>query len=195
MPNSPHTVIVSGTLSTPSKTTALGEAIGASLVEHHGGDVQTIEVAALTGEIGRSLITGHTTEVLQDAVRRIEHADLLVAVSPVFKGSYSGLFKHLFDLVDPYALTAKPVILGATGGSQRHSLTVDYELRPLFTYFNANVSPIGVYATGDDFVDYQAVSTQLLQRIDRAASTLAVGASAADGGLNRVPEAAAVALG
>lgn len=172
MSTAPNIALVSGTLSSPSKTTVLGQAIAHAVQRTYGGEIITTEIAALLGDLGTSLTAGSSTSALKAHVASIENADILVAVSPVFKGSYSGLFKHLFDLIDPYALTSKPVIVGATGGSDRHSLVVDYELRPLFNYFNAHVSPVGVFATGDDFVDSEIITPGLLQRIDRAAATL-----------------------
>ncbi|QAB17317.1 hypothetical protein Leucomu_04705 [Leucobacter muris] len=167
-------VVVSGTLSRLSKTTVLGRAIAEAVREYRDGEISVIEIAQLAEEIGRSLILGAPTEPLRAAIAEVENADVLVAVSPVFKGGYSGLFKHFFDLVDPYALTNRPVILGASGGSVRHSLVVDYELRPLFTYLNAAVSPVGVFATSDDFADGAIADRGLLARIDRAAVSLAV---------------------
>lgn len=170
-------VVVSGTLSRSSKTTVLGGAIAEAVREYRPGEISVIEIAQLTEEIGRSLILGAPTDTLRSALSEVENADVLVAVSPVFKGGYSGLFKHFFDLIDPYALTNRPVILGASGGSVRHSLVVDYELRPLFTYLNAAVSPVGIFATGDDFGDGGIVNRALLARIDRAAVSLAAHSS------------------
>ncbi len=64
-------------------------------------------------------------------------ADGVIAVTPVFTASYSGLFKSFFDLIDPTALTGTPVLIGATGGTARHSLVLDHALRPLFAYLRA----------------------------------------------------------
>lgn len=179
-------VVVSGTLSSPSKTTALGRAMASAVETYRAGDVRVIEIADLTRDIGDSLISGEMTPGLREALDAVEAADVLVAVSPVFKGSYSGLFKHFFDLVEPYALTNKPVLLGASGGSNRHSLVVDYELRPLFNYFNSLVSPVGIFATGGDFDGTQVTSRPLLQRIDRAAAGIVSVVAA-------VPESARIA--
>ena len=48
-------------------------------------------------------------------------------------------------------LTDMPVLIGATGGTERHSLVLEHALRPLFSYLRAIVSPTGVYAATDDF--------------------------------------------
>lgn len=173
MNSAPQIALVSGTFSSPSKTSALGQAVASAVQRTYGGAVHTTEVAGLLREFGISLTTGSTTATLQRHISAVEQADIVIAVSPVFKGSYSGLFKHFFDLLDPYALTGRPVILGATGGGDRHSLVVDYELRPLFNYFNAHVSPVGLFATDADFVDYEIITPALVQRIDRAVNSLA----------------------
>ena len=90
--------------------------------------------------------------------------------SPVYKGSYTGLFKHLFDLIDPAALAGKPVLLTATGGGDKHALVIEHQMRPLFGFFEAFTLPTGVYASGADFSDGVPASPALLSRIDRALS-------------------------
>ena len=92
--------------------------------------------------------------------------------SPVYKGTYTGLFKHLFDLIDPKALKDKPIVLTATGGSERHALVVDHGLRPLFAFFTADILSTGIYATEPDFVDYQPHSINLKARIERVVDEL-----------------------
>ncbi len=103
----------------------------------------------------------------------IETADLLVVASPVYRGSYPGLLKHLFDLVDLNALIDTPVLLAATGGSERHALVLDHQLRPLFSFFQAITLPIGVYASEADFANYQITSDPLRARIQLAAERAA----------------------
>src|SRR5699024_5019587 len=98
----------------------------------------------------------------------IERADLVIAASPVFRGSYTGMFKALWDLVDPVAMRGKPVVLGATGGSRRHQLMIDQTMRPLFAYFGALITPTAVYAAAEDFGVAGAMAAELSQRVQRA---------------------------
>ncbi len=93
----------------------------------------------------------------------IERPDLLVVATPVYRGSYTGLFKHLFDFVHHEKLVDVPVLLAATGGSDRHALIIDHQLRPLFSFFQALTLPVGVYASEADFSNYQ-ISSEALQR-------------------------------
>lgn len=102
----------------------------------------------------------------------MEEADVLVVGSPVYKGSYSGLFKHVFDLVGPDSLLGKPVLLCASGGGYRHALVVEHQLRPLFGFFGALTVPIAVYASERDFLDGRLVDAAVLDRIDLAVNGL-----------------------
>jgi FMN reductase len=103
----------------------------------------------------------------------IEQADALIVGTPVYKGAYTGLFKHAFDLVDPRALVGKPVLLTATGGGPRHALVVEHALRPLFSFFEALTIPTAVYASDADFVDGQLAEAGVVARVSTAAQQLA----------------------
>lgn len=106
------------------------------------------------------------------ALEVILSADALVVGSPVYKGSYTGLFKHLIDLIDPEALRGKPVLLTATGGGDRHALMVEHQLRPLFGFFEAQTLPTALYASDRDFSDGVPTAPALLDRLDRAVDQL-----------------------
>ena len=96
-------------------------------------------------------------------------ADALVIGSPVYKGSYPGLFKHFIDLIEPERLYGKPVLLSATGGGDRHALMVEHQLRPLFGFFMAHSLPTAIYAAARDFgPDNEIRSQDLIARIDKA---------------------------
>ena len=96
-------------------------------------------------------------------------ADALVIGSPVYKGSYPGLFKHFIDLIEPERLYGKPVLLSATGGGDRHALMVEHQLRPLFGFFMAHSLPTAIYAAARDFgPDNEIRSQDLITRIDKA---------------------------
>ncbi|MGO4760489.1 CE1759 family FMN reductase, partial [Streptomyces sp. 2MCAF27] len=98
----------------------------------------------------------------------------LIVVTPVFTASYSGLFKSFFDLIDPDALTGKPVLIAATGGTARHSLVLEHALRPLFSYLRAAVVPTAVYAASEDWGSGGDEYTEGLPvRIRRAGGELA----------------------
>ncbi|HEY1180241.1 MAG TPA: CE1759 family FMN reductase, partial [Phytomonospora sp.] len=121
-----------------------------------------------------NLVTGFANTRLQTALDAVAAADGLIAVTPVFSASYSGLFKSFFDVLDNTALTGKPVLAAATGGTARHSLALEHALRPLFAYLRAVVVPTAVYAASEDWGGSGDPLTDTLpSRIDRAAGELA----------------------
>ncbi|WP_329280499.1 FMN reductase [Streptomyces sp. NBC_00691] len=149
-------VAVSAGLSSPSSTRLLADrllqAARHRLAEQeYAVDVQVVELRDLAVDIANNLVTGFPSGRLQDAIDAVAGADGVIAVTPVFTASYSGLFKSFFDLIDPVALTGTPVLVGATGGTARHSLVLDHALRPLFAYLRALVVPTAVYAASEDW--------------------------------------------
>ena len=167
-------VVVTAGLTVPSSTRLLADQIAeatSTQVTARGESVELefVELREVAGELATFMVTGGIpTPRLTDLKARIAAADGLIAVSPVFNASYSGLFKMFFDAVDPDALTGTPVLVAATAGSARHSLVLDFAMRPLFTYLRAVVIPTGVFAATEDFGSHG-----LSDRIQRAAAQLA----------------------
>ncbi|TWV40316.1 oxidoreductase [Streptomyces misionensis] len=163
-------VVVSAGLSVPSSTRLLADRLAAAVVRRADAevDVQVIEVRDLAVEIAHHLTNGFPGGALAAAQDAVTGADGLIVVTPVFSASYSGLFKSFFDVLDKDALTGKPVLIAATGGTARHSLVLDHALRPLFSYLKAVVVPTGVYAASEDWG-----AEGLAERIERAGQELA----------------------
>lgn len=159
---------VSGSLTDPSRTTALVEAIVATFGEALPIDSHIITLHELGKHLGGSLTRKGLPEVAERELQRIEGADLLVVATPVYRASFTGLFKYLFDFVDQYALVDTPVLLAATGGSERHALIIEHQLRPLFGFFQSLALPVGVYAHDSDFTDYRVSNQLLTDRIEKA---------------------------
>ncbi|WP_030177733.1 FMN reductase [Streptomyces sp. NRRL S-813] len=177
-------VAVSAGLSTPSSTRLLAdrlaEAARADLAaEGHEVRTEVIELRELAVAVANHLVTGFPPPRLASAIDAVTGADGLIAVTPVFTASYSGLFKSFFDLIDPDALTGTPVLIAATGGTARHSLVLEHALRPLFTYLRAGVVPTAVYAASEDWGSGGDEYTEgLPARIQRAGGELAVAMAA-----------------
>ena len=165
-----HIVGLAGSLSRPSKTRALVDLVTARGAAALGASAATYDLTDLQPELGTAFNVGGLGGAAGKIVASILSADALVVGSPVYKGSYTGLFKHLFDLIDPAALAGKPVLLTATGGGDKHALVIEHQLRPLFGFFEAATLPTGIYASGADFTDCLPTSPQLLARIERAVS-------------------------
>jgi len=159
---------ISGSLHEPSKTTALVRALIDAFAARTEIDARVVELTqigpALAGALRRDELAPGVEAVLQE----IESADLIIAASPVYRASFTGLFKHLFDFVGQYALVGKPVLLAATGGGERHALIIEHQLRPLFSFFQALTLPLGVYASDTDFDGYVLREGAIPQRIDQA---------------------------
>jgi FMN reductase len=166
-------VVVTAGLGTPSSTRLLSDRLAEAAVralEAAGEDaeVTVVELRALAHALADNLLTGFPSGDLAEAVEAVRRADGLVAVTPVFSASYSGLFKTFFDVLEPETLAGTPVLLGATAGTPRHSLVLEHAMRPLFSYLRAVVVPTAVFAASEDFG-----STGLADRVERAAAELA----------------------
>jgi len=161
-------VAVSGSLTAPSRTTALVEAITESFGRVIPIDAHLIALNHLGPHLAGALTRKELPEVAEEELQRIENADLLIVATPVYRASFTGLFKYLFDFVDQYALVDTPVLLAATGGSERHALIIEHQLRPLFGFFQSLALPVGVYAHDSDFTDYRISNEQLTERIEKA---------------------------
>ncbi|MCX4828619.1 NAD(P)H-dependent oxidoreductase [Streptomyces sp. NBC_01016] len=161
-------VVVSAGLSAPSSTRLLADRLAAATTERVDAEVEVLELRDYATEIAQHFVTGFPPVRLAAALDAVAAADGLIAVTPVFSASYSGLFKSFFDLIDKDALTGKPVLVGATGGTARHSLVTEHALRPLFTYLRAVVLPTAVYAASEDWGE-----EGLAARIARAGGELA----------------------
>lgn len=148
--------VVSAGVREPSSTRLLADRLGEATVSSLAargitGRVATVDVRLLAQDLTTVLLTGVTSPALSQALRTVTRADGLVAVSPIYSGSYNGLFKTFFDVVEAGALTDMPVLLGATAGTARHSLAIEHAMRPLFAYLGAVATPTAVFAATDDF--------------------------------------------
>ena len=173
-------VVVSAGTSVPSSTRMLADRLMSATrhaLARHGHDVHVtvLEARELAHEVVDATITRFPGERLAAAMDEISRADGLIAVTPTYNQSYSGLFKALFDVIEPGAIAGVPVALGATGGTARHSLAIDYALRPMFAYLKADVVPTTVFAASEDFgsVPTSADEDSLATRTGRVGTELA----------------------
>lgn len=169
-------VVISAGLSTPSSTSNVSDTIARAVsaaVTARGEslEIHLVELSELIPDLSTALSTGIGTPRLEEVKQQLSSADALVAVTPVFKASYSGLFKTFFDVLDAEALVDMPVLIGATAGTARHSLVLDFALRPLFTYMRAIVVPTGIFVATEDFGGVESEAIHI--RIQRAANELA----------------------
>lgn len=165
---------ISGSTGRPSRTLALTQRVIDDISKTIPVNSHIIDVSQIAVPLGSTLFRSDLPANIEQELQRIESADLLVVAIPVYKGGYPGHFKHLFDLIDVFSLVDTPVILAATGGSDRHTLVIEYQLRPLFSFFQALTLPVSIYATAADFTDYNVTGEALQKRISDAVAQLPV---------------------
>ncbi|HEX5541357.1 MAG TPA: FMN reductase [Micromonospora sp.] len=169
--------VVSAGMSQPSSTRLLADQLAAATREELDQrdvrlDIHTIELRDHAHDVVNHLLTGFPPTPLQAAIDKVTGADALIAITPIYNASYSGLFKSFFDILQAESLVDKPVLIAATGGTVRHSLALDHALRPMFTYLRAVVVPTSVFAAPEDWAGSTAEGP-LSNRIQRAGRELA----------------------
>ena len=167
-------VVITAGVSQPSSSRLLADRLAQAVGNALGGlgesaDITVVELREHAKDLANHFVTGFGAPKLTAVLQQVAEADAVIAVSPIFSASYSGLFKMFFDVLEQDALTGKPVLIGATGGTARHSLALEYALRPLFSYLHAVVVPTAVFAAPEDW----ASENVLADRLDRAADELA----------------------
>src|SRR5690349_16840581 len=165
MTNPVSIVTINGSPNDTSKTGTLIDLSAQAIADRVDAIITPVRPYALgpgfTGAASRQDVSPDIEQVL----RTIENADMIVAGSPVYRGSYTGMFKHLFDLVDQYALVDMPVLLIATGGSERHSMMLEHQMRPLLAFFQAHTLPVAIYGSGGDFIGTELYNPPVFGRI------------------------------
>lgn len=171
-----HLAVITAGLSQPSSTRLLADRLTEAVVRasHDTSEdivVEVVEVRDVAHDLTNHVLTGFASPELQVRIDAITEADAVIVVTPIYAASYSGLFKMLVDVLPTDALRDTPVLLGATGGTSRHSLAIDHALRPLFAHLGALVAPVGVFAASDDWGSADA--GLLGDRITRAGRSFA----------------------
>ncbi|MGO4328011.1 FMN reductase [Cupriavidus sp. 2TAF22] len=168
-----NVVAVNGSAQQPSRTLALVQALLDELDARLAIQRRIVNLGDIARPLGAALTRAELPHEIESELVAIEQADLLLVAAPVYRGSYPGHFKHLFDLIGQEALVDKPVLLAATGGSDRHALVLEHQLRPLFGFMQALTLPIGVYGSPGEFEHYKVSSPALAERIRLAADRAA----------------------
>jgi FMN reductase len=170
--------VLSAGLGVPSSSRLLADQLAASaerklVAAGYSVAVDVVELRDLAVDIANNFVTGYAAPRLADVIAGVSDSDGIIAVTPVFSASYSGLFKSFFDVLDPKALEGKAVLLGATGGTDRHQMVLDYAMRPLFSYLRTRTAATGVFAGPQDWGSADNGGSPLSVRIDRAAEEFA----------------------
>lgn len=175
--------VVTAGLSNPSTTRLLADRLVAATTRELSergiqADIDVFELRDYAHDITDNLLAGFAPPALESMVNAVTSADGLIVVTPIFSTSYSGLFKSFIDILDPDALTGMPVLIGANAGTPRHSLAIDYAIRPLFAYLHADAVPTGVFAASSDWGASADGVAPLGERIERGSRELAAAMAA-----------------
>lgn len=167
--------VLSAGLGVPSSSRLLADQLAAAAKQRleaagYAAAVDVVELRDLAVDIANNFVTGYAGPRLADAIAGVEASDGIVAVTPVFSASYSGLFKSFIDVLDPKSLDGRAVLLGATGGTDRHQMVLEYAMRPLFSYLRTRTAATAVFAGPQDWGSTDDGGTPLSARIDRAAA-------------------------
>ncbi|MET3936748.1 FMN reductase [Arthrobacter sp. OAP107] len=167
--------VLSAGLGVPSSSRLLADQLAAAATREltaAGYEVATdvVELRDLAVDIANNFVTGFAPPRLAEVIAGVESSDGIIAVSPVFSASYSGLFKSFFDVLDPKSLDGKAALLGATGGTDRHQMVLDHAMRPLFSYLRTRTAATAVFAGPQDWGNTDDGGTPLSVRIERAAA-------------------------
>jgi FMN reductase len=176
--NTRQIVVVQAGLGQPSSTRLLAERLAtatedALLERGDETEVTFVDLREHAHDLANTLLTGFATGRLREALDAVRDADAVIAVTPVFQASYSGLFKTFVDVLDEGTLRGTPVLMAATAGTARHSLVLEHAMRPMFAYLKAITVPTGVFAASEDWGAAGAVDAGLSNRITVAAAELA----------------------
>ena len=166
--------VLSAGLGVPSSSRLLADQLSAAASRQLGAAgyhvaLDVVELRDLAVDIANNFVTGYAAPRLAEVITSVEASDGIIAVTPVFSASYSGLFKSFVDVLDPKSLDGKAVLLGATGGTDRHQMVLDYALRPLFSYLRTRMAATGVFAGPQDWGTAEEGAASLADRVERAA--------------------------
>ena len=170
--------VLSAGLGVPSSSRLLADQLAGAATQQlnaagYEATVDVVELRDLAVDIANNFVTGYAAPRLAEVIGAVEASDGIIAVTPVFSASYSGLFKSFIDVLDPKSLDGKAVLLGATGGTDRHQMVLDYAMRPLFSYLRTRITATAVFAGPQDWGNTDDGGTPLSARVERAATEFA----------------------
>jgi FMN reductase len=189
MADRPSLLLIIGAATPPGRLAA-AIATAAEMAVAAGLATDILNLAETAVEICDGRALDAYAEPTRDAVARIAAASAVLIGAPVYRASYPGVLKNLLDLTPVEALQSKPVGIVAMGGSPHHFLGIDFQLRPVLTWFGALVAPTAVYLTGNDFKDGSLAADSARADLAALVSTLAMLARLDPKALGPVPLAA-----
>jgi NAD(P)H-dependent FMN reductase len=144
-------------------TRLLVEAVLAGAVAHEAA-TELIDLSLTPIDFAANKPLADYSPATQRAVELAGQADGFVFGSPIYRATYTGVLKNLFDLMPVEAMLGKTAALVATGGSLHHFLALDFTFRPIMTFFNMHTVPGVLYGSRDQFLPDQQLGPELRQQ-------------------------------
>lgn len=165
-------ILINGTDRVASRLTGVQEQIE-KLLKQQSVEVETLFVHQLPAE---DLIRANfASPAIVEAIQKVGEADIVVFLTPVFKGAYSGILKTFIDLLPQQGLQNKIALPVAIGGSIAHLLAIEYAINPVLSILGATtiLSPIyivdkQVERTENGFV----LNEEVIERIEKVVNTI-----------------------
>jgi len=130
----------------------------------HGADTEIFDLSQTPIDFAANKVLAEYSQPTQYAVALAGRADGFVFGSPIYRATYTGVLKNLFDLLPVEAVLGKTAGLVATGGSFHHYLALDFTFRPIMTFFNMHTVPGVLYASREQFLPEQQLNAELTQQ-------------------------------
>jgi NAD(P)H-dependent FMN reductase len=146
-------------------TRLLVEAVLAGAVAHETA-TELIDLSLTPIDFAANKALADYSPATQRAVELAGQADGFVFGSPIYRATYTGVLKNLFDLMPVEAMLGKTAALVATGGSLHHFLALDFTFRPIMTFFNMHTVPGVLYGSRDQFLPEQQLGPELRQQAE-----------------------------
>jgi FMN reductase len=159
-------VIISGSPTQPSRSSVISSFIEKILVKQ-GHQVSNITVRNFPPE--DLIYANFKSPAINRALAKIEQAQAVVVVTPVYKATYTGVLKTFFDLIPEKGLANKIILPIASGGSIAHLLSLEYAFKPLFSVLGSQEIISGVYLVDSQFTykenELTFVDSEIEQRL------------------------------
>lgn len=135
-------IIINGGNTVASRLTGVQQYIEKLLTES-GIDHEQILVHQLNAQ---DLITAnYASEEIAREIVKVGESDIVFFLTPIYKGSYTGILKTFIDLLPQKGLENKIVIPVAIGGSIAHLLALEYSLNPVISILGATTIASPIY--------------------------------------------------
>jgi FMN reductase len=163
-PAGANIAVVVGNPKPASRTLTVAEEVARQVAEavEASGLATTTDVADL-GAFGTAMLDWQDEEV-GSAVQRGIASDVLIAVSPTYKATYTGLLKLYFDRMGNQALAGTIAVPVMVGAAPVHHMAVEHHLRPLLVELGASCPTPGLYVMESQLEGLREVVGEWMER-------------------------------